>query len=131
MAGARTSSNFLLHEHGMHGGSCLHLGSTVWDSQACLVARNKGQNSDGVLATACNGYNPMLNYQRCAALCQGSHTLPPLPSHHTRHTHTRARVIPLQKLQEAEDEAYGSAAWANGKSLKAHFAGMQNVRIPR
>jgi len=36
-----------------------------------------------------------------------------------------------KKLAEDEDDSYASAAWASGKSLKAHFSGVQNVRLPR
>lgn len=34
-------------------------------------------------------------------------------------------------LAENEDDSYTSAAWANGGSLKAHFSGVQTVRMPR
>eukprot|EP00955_Chlamydomonas_euryale_P087838 364327-Chlamydomonas_euryale.AAC.7 len=36
-----------------------------------------------------------------------------------------------KKLAENEDDAYGSAAWASSSSLKAHFSGVQSVRLPR
>lgn len=37
-----------------------------------------------------------------------------------------------KKLAEDEDDAYTGAAWASGKSLKAHFAGVgSSVRIPK
>ncbi|MEW5314815.1 MAG: hypothetical protein WDW38_006284 [Sanguina aurantia] len=36
-----------------------------------------------------------------------------------------------KKLAEDEDDTYTSAAWANPKTLKAAFSGMQNVKFPR
>lgn len=36
-----------------------------------------------------------------------------------------------KKLAEDADDSHTGAAWASGTSLKSHFAGMQNVRIPR
>jgi cilia- and flagella-associated protein 298 len=37
----------------------------------------------------------------------------------------------MQRLAQDEDDSYTSAAWANPKALKQHFAGVSNVRIPR
>ncbi|KAG2488819.1 hypothetical protein HYH03_012618 [Edaphochlamys debaryana] len=36
-----------------------------------------------------------------------------------------------KKLQEDEDDAYINCSWANPNSLKAHFAGVQAVRLPK
>jgi hypothetical protein len=36
-----------------------------------------------------------------------------------------------KKLAENEDDGYSSAAWASGSSLKAHFSGVQSVRLPK
>ena len=34
-------------------------------------------------------------------------------------------------LAEDDDDTYTNSAWANPKSLKQHFSGVQGVRLPR
>ncbi len=37
----------------------------------------------------------------------------------------------LQALAEDDDDSYANSSWANPKSLKSHFAGVQSVRLPK
>ncbi|GFR53143.1 hypothetical protein Agub_g15863 [Astrephomene gubernaculifera] len=36
-----------------------------------------------------------------------------------------------KQLAEDEDDSYTNSSWANPKSLKAHFSGVQSVRLPK
>ena len=42
-------------------------------------------------------------------------------------------IVPyaMQKLAENDDDSHADSSWANPKSLKSHFAGIQSVRLPK